>query len=410
MIRSIADLQQMKEAYLEKMGHYSHLCMVCYGTGCMSSGCKNVRDAMVEELEKAGLTDQVAVIERGCMGTCAVGPVVYVLPDETYYTEMTPERVKDVVQKHFLGGEPVTEYTFYDSIQKKRVSNIHDVAFFRDQVRIALRNCGLIDVNCINSYVSKDGYLALARILEKGDRMAVIEELKKSGLRGRGGAGFPAGVKWEAAYNQPGDEKYIICNADEGDPGAFMDRSVFEGDPHSVIEGMLIGGYAIGASRGVVYIRAEYPIAVERLQAALEMAREEGVLGEDIFGSGFNFDIEIRIGAGAFVCGEETALMASVEGQRGEPRQKPPFPFQSGLFGKPTIINNVETLATVPAIMLQGADWFRQFGTEKSPGTKVFALSGNIVNTGLVEVPMGTPLSEVIYSMIRMTWLRVSSG
>ena len=356
MIRSIADLQQMKEAYLEKMGQYTHLCMVCYGTGCMSSGCKNVRDAMVEELEKAGLSDKVAVIERGCMGTCAVGPVVYVLPDETYYTEMTPERVKDVVQKHFIGGEPVTEYTFYDSIQKKRVSNIHDVAFFRDQVRIALRNCGLIDVNCIYSYVSKDGYLALARILEKGDRMAVIEELKRSGLRGRGGAGFPAGVKWEAAYHEPGEEKYIICNADEGDPGAFMDRSVFEGDPHSVIEGMLIGGYAIGAAHGVVYIRAEYPIAVERLQAALEMAREE-------------------------------------------PRQKPPFPFQSGLFGKPTIINNVETLATVPAIMLQGADWFRQFGTEKSPGTKVFALSGNIVNTGLVEVPMGTPLSEVIYSI-----------
>ena len=229
--------------------------------------------------------------------------------------------------------------------------------------------------------------------------MAVIEELKRSGLRGRGGAGFPAGVKWEAAYHEPGEEKYIICNADEGDPGAFMDRSVFEGDPHSVIEGMLIGGYAIGAAHGVVYIRAEYPIAVERLQAALEMAREEGLLGKDIFGSGFDFDIEIRIGAGAFVCGEETALMASVEGQRGEPRQKPPFPFQSGLFGKPTIINNVETLATVPAIMLQGADWFRQFGTEKSPGTKVFALSGNIVNTGLVEVPMGTPLSEVIYSI-----------
>ena len=240
MIRSIEDLKHMKEAYLEKMGQYSHLCMVCYGTGCMSSGCKDVRDAMVEELEKAGLSDKVAVIERGCMGTCAVGPVVYVLPDETYYTEMTPERVKDVVQKHFIGGEPVTEYTFYDSIQKKRVSNIHDVAFFRDQVRIALRNCGLIDVNCINSYVSKDGYLALAQILEKGDRMEVIENMKKSGLRGRGGAGFPTGVKWEAAYNEPGDEKYIICNADEGDPGAFMDRSVFEGDPHSVMAAMLL--------------------------------------------------------------------------------------------------------------------------------------------------------------------------
>ena len=399
MIRSIADLQAMKEAYQEKIGQYDYLALVCYGTGCVSSGCKAVRDAMVEELEAFGLSDRVAVIERGCMGTCAVGPVVYILPDETYYTEMTPERVKDVVKKHFIGGEPVNEYTFYDSVQKKRVANIKDVAFFRDQVRIALRNCGLIDVNCINSYVAKDGYLALARILEKGDRIEVIEEMKKSGLRGRGGAGFPAGVKWEAAYNQPGDEKYIICNADEGDPGAFMDRSVFEGDPHSVIEGMMIGGYAIGANHGVVYIRAEYPIAIHRLEDAMRMAREEGLLGKDIMGSGFDFDIEIRIGAGAFVCGEETALLASVEGQRGEPRQKPPFPFQSGLFGKPSIINNVETLATVPAIMLNGADWFRQFGTEKSPGTKVFALSGNIVNTGLVEVPMGTPLSEVIYSI-----------
>ena len=396
MIRSIADLQQMKEAYLEKMGQYTHLCMVCYGTGCMSSGCKNVRDAMVEELEKAGLSDKVAVIERGCMGTCAVGPVVYVLPDETYYTEMTPERVKDVVQKHFIGGEPVTEYTFYDSIQKKRVSNIHDVAFFRDQVRIALRNCGLIDVNCINSYVSKDGYLALARILEKGDRMAVIEELKRSGLRGRGGAGFPAGVKWEAAYHEPGEEKYIICNADEGDPGAFMDRSVFEGDPHSVIEGMLIGGYAIGAAHGVVYIRAEYPIAVERLQAALEMAREEGLLGKDIFGSGFDFDIEIRIGAGAFVCGEETALMTSIEGKRGEPRPRPPFPAVKGLFESPTILNNVETYANIPQIILNGPEWFSSMGTEKSKGTKVFALGGKIHNTGLVEVPMGTTLREVI--------------
>ena len=396
MIRSIEDLKHMKEAYLEKMGQYSHLCMVCYGTGCMSSGCKDVRDAMVEELEKAGLSDKVAVIERGCMGTCAVGPVVYVLPDETYYTEMTPERVKDVVQKHFIGGEPVTEYTFYDSIQKKRVSNIHDVAFFRDQVRIALRNCGLIDVNCINSYVSKDGYLALAQILEKGDRMEVIENMKKSGLRGRGGAGFPTGVKWEAAYNEPGDEKYIICNADEGDPGAFMDRSVFEGDPHSVIEGMLIGGYAIGANHGVVYIRAEYPIAVERLQAALEMAREEGLLGKDIFGSGFDFDIEIRIGAGAFVCGEETALMTSIEGNRGEPRPRPPFPAQKGLFGKPTILNNVETYANIPQIILNGPEWFASMGTEKSKGTKVFALGGKIHNTGLVEIPMGTTLREVI--------------
>ena len=396
MIRSIEDLKQMKEAYLEKMGQYSHLCMVCYGTGCMSSGCKDVRDAMVEELEKAGLSDKVAVIERGCMGTCAVGPVVYVLPDETYYTEMTPERVKDVVQKHFIGGEPVTEYTFYDSIQKKRVSNIHDVAFFRDQVRIALRNCGLIDVNCINSYVSKDGYLALAQILEKGDRMEVIEVMKKSGLRGRGGAGFPTGVKWEAAYNEPGDEKYIICNADEGDPGAFMDRSVFEGDPHSVIEGMLIGGYAIGANHGVVYIRAEYPIAVKRLEIAIGQAREYGLLGKNIFDSGFDFDIQLRLGAGAFVCGEETALMTSIEGKRGEPRPRPPYPAVKGLFGKPSILNNVETYANIAQIILHGAEWFNSVGTEKSKGTKVFALGGKIKHTGLVEIPMGTTLREIV--------------
>ncbi len=399
MIRSIDDLKRMKEAYLDKMGQYEHLALVCYSTGCISSGCKAVRDAMVEAIQENNLGEKIAVIEAGCMGTCAVGPVVYILPDETYYTEMTPERVRDVVQKHFIGGKPVEEYTFFDTVHNKHVINIQEAPFFKEQVRIALRNCGLIDVNCINSYVSRDGYLAIARILEKGDRGAVIDEMKKSGLRGRGGAGFPTGVKWEAAFKQPGDEKYIICNADEGDPGAFMDRSVFEGDPHSVIEGMLIGGYAIGASHGVVYLRAEYPVAMQRLTPALEEARREGLLGENILGSGFNFDIEIRIGAGAFVCGEETALMASVEGQRGEPRQKPPFPFQSGLFGKPTIINNVETLATVPAIMLNGADWFRQYGTEKSPGTKVFALSGNIVNTGLVEVPMGTPLSEMIYSI-----------
>ena len=399
MIKSIADLKTIKKTYRAKMGKYKYQALVCFGTGCTSAGCKEVRDALVEEVEKHGLKKDVAIIERGCMGTCAVGPVVYILPDETYYTEMTPEKIKDVVEKHFIGGTPVTEYTFYDSLQKKRVANINDVAFFQRQVRIALRNCGLIDVNSIASYIAKDGYMALARILERGDREEVIKTVKDSGLRGRGGAGFPTGVKWEAGYKQDDPKKYIICNADEGDPGAFMDRSVFEGDPHSVIEGMAIAGYAIGATHGVVYIRAEYPIAIRRLKDALEMAREEGVLGKNIFGSGFDFDIEIRIGAGAFVCGEETALMSSVEGQRGEPRQKPPFPFQNGLFGHPTIINNVETLATVPAIVLNGADWFRQFGTEKSPGTKVFALTGNIENTGLVEIPMGTPLSDIIYSI-----------
>jgi len=399
MINSISDLKKIKEEYLAKIGRYDHLALICYGTGCTSANCEEVRTALAEELEKNHLTEKVAIIERGCMGTCAVGPVVYVLPDETYYTEMSPEKIREVVAKHFIGGKPIEEYTFYDTIQRKRISNINEVSFFKDQVRIALRNCGLIDVTCINSYIAKDGYVALAETLAKGDRWQVIETIKKSGLRGRGGAGFPTGLKWEAGYKAPEGQKYIICNADEGDPGAFMDRSVFEGDPHSVIEGMLLGGYAIGASRGVVYIRAEYPIAVQRLEAAIGMAREEGLLGKNIMGRGFDFDIEIRIGAGAFVCGEETALMMSVEGRRGEPKQKPPFPFQKGLFGRPSIINNVETLANVPPIILHGADWFRQYGTPDSPGTKVFALTGDIVNTGLVEIPMGMPLGNIIFNI-----------
>ena len=399
MIACRADLKKIQENYLAAIGKYEYLAMVCYGTGCVAANCEEVRATLAQELEQHNLTEKVSVIERGCMGTCAVGPVVYVLPDETYYTEVNAEKMRDIVKKHFIGKKPVEEYTFYDSIQRKRMINIKEASFFRDQVRIALRNCGLIDVTCINSYIAKDGYLALAQTLEKGDRYHVIDVLKKSGLRGRGGGGFPAGVKWEAGYKAPEGQKYIICNADEGDPGAFMDRSVFEGDPHSVIEGMLLGGYAIGASHGVVYIRAEYPIAIKRLTAAIDMAREQGLLGRNILNSGFDFDMEIRIGAGAFVCGEETALMASVEGQRGEPRQKPPFPFQRGLFGKPSIINNVETLANVPPIILHGAEWFRQFGTPESPGTKVFALTGNVINTGLVEVPMGMPLGDVIYNI-----------
>ncbi|MBQ9828332.1 MAG: FAD-dependent oxidoreductase [Lachnospiraceae bacterium] len=399
MIKSISDLTAIKAAYEEMTGKYKRQALVCFETGSTTSSFNAVKETLIAELEAAGLTDEIGVFERGCMGTCAAGPVIIILPEETFYTEMTPEKTKEVVRRHLVGGTPVEEYTFYDKAQKKHVLNINETAFLRNQVRIALRNCGLVDVNSIDSYIARDGFLALARILERGDRYAVVEEMKKSGLRGRGGGGFPTGVKWEAAYNQKGDRKFFICNADEGDPGAFMDRSVFEGDPYSVIEGLLIGGYAIGADHGVVYIRAEYPIAVRRLKAAIEGAREAGILGEDIFGSGFNFDIEIRIGAGAFVCGEETALIASVEGKRGEPRQKPPFPFQRGLFDYPTIINNVETLACVPAIMLKGADWFRSFGTEKSPGTKVFALTGNIENSGLVEVPMGTPLSEIVFDI-----------
>ncbi|MGI5970983.1 MAG: NADH-quinone oxidoreductase subunit NuoF [Oscillospiraceae bacterium] len=397
-INGISDLNRIKEEYAQRMSQYRYQALVCGGTGCVSANCAAVEKALREALDKHGIADQVKVIQRGCMGTCAVGPVVYVLPDETYYTELNPEKMAEIVESHFVNGKPINEYTFYDNTTKQHVPNIKEVAFFRDQVRIALRNCGLIDVRTINAYIARDGYFALANALQKG-RDYVIEEIKASGLRGRGGAGFPTGVKWEAGKNQKADQKYIICNADEGDPGAFMDRSIFEGDPHSVIEGMLLGGYAIGASKGYVYIRAEYPIAVERLRNAIDAAREVGLLGENIMGSGFDFDLEIRIGAGAFVCGEETALMNSVEGKRGEPRQKPPFPFESGLFGCPTIINNVETLANVPAIMLNGAAWFRSFGTEKSPGTKVFALSGKIVNTGLVEVPMGIPLGDILYKI-----------
>lgn len=400
MIKSINDLSRVKNAYIKKMGSYKRTVLICSGTSCVAANCKSVRDALVDELEKTGMTGDIAVIEHGgCMGTCAVGPIVFVLPDETYYTEMTDAKIRDIVREHFIGGVPAERYTFYDTMQRRRISNINDITFFKDQVRIALRNCGLIDVDCIDSYIARDGYFAAAKALKSGDRLAVIDELKKSGLRGRGGGGFPTGVKWEAGYKARDGQKYIICNADEGDPGAFMDRSVFEGDPHSVIEGMLIGGFAIGADKGFVYIRAEYPIACRRLSSALEAARARGILGKNIFGSGFDFDIEVRIGAGAFVCGEETALMSSVEGHRGEPRQKPPFPFQKGLYGCPTIINNVETFANVPPILLNGAEWYRQFGTPESPGTKVFTLTGNVVNSGLVEVPMGMSVADVVYNI-----------
>ena len=399
MIRSIEDLKEIKKNYLDELGSYKYQVLVCGGTGCISANSQAVCDALYASVEKHGLNDKVKIIPHGgCMGTCAVGPIAYVLPDGTYYTELNPEKVEEIVEKHFIDGAPVEEYTFYDNIEKKHVLDIQQVAFFKNQVRIALRNCGLIDVDTVDAYIAHDGYLAIAQALQKDPKL-VIDEIKKSGLRGRGGAGFPTGIKWEAAYNQKSDMKYMVCNADEGDPGAFMDRSVFEGDPHSVIEGMMIAAYGFGASQGYIYIRAEYPVALHRLEAALDDAHKQGILGKNIFGSDFSFDIEVRVGAGAFVCGEETALMNSVEGKRGEPRQKPPFPFESGLYGKPTIINNVETLANVPAIILNGADWFRQYGTEKSPGTKVFALSGKLVNTGLIEVPMGIPLGDILYTI-----------
>jgi NADH-quinone oxidoreductase subunit F len=397
-ITSVKQIEEIAREYTERKSKYERCVLVCGGAGCVSSGCKAVKDALIASIEANGLSDKVDVQVTGCMGTCAAGPVILVEPDGVFYTGMTPERVEDMVKRHLIGGEIIEEYAFYDNYLKRRVPKLKDITFFKDQVRIVLRNCGHMEFASLEAYISRGGYAAIAKALSM-DRSAVVAEMKKSGLRGRGGAGFPTGVKWEAGMNAAADQKYMVCNADEGDPGAFMDRSVLEGDPHSVIEGMMVGGYAIGASRGYVYVRAEYPLAVERLGEAIKQAEEAGLLGNNILGTDFCFDIEIRIGAGAFVCGEETSLLASIEGERGEPRQKPPFPFEKGLFEKPTIINNVETLASVAPIILKGADWYSSYGTEKSKGTKVFALAGAIVNAGIIEVPMGTILGDIIYKI-----------
>ncbi len=391
-------LGEIKAAYERGQAAYERRVLVCGGAGCVSCHCQAVREALEEAVETLGLRQRVKVMVTGCIGLCAAGPVMVVEPDGVLYTSLDAERAALIARRHLLEGEIVEECTFYDHEQKRRIPHLRDMGFFREQVRIALRNCGQMEYASLEAYIARDGYAALAGALTRPPA-DVVGEIKRSGLRGRGGAGFPTGVKWEAGMNAPEGQKYMVCNADEGDPGAFMDRSILEGDPHSLIEGMLLGGYAIGANHGYVYVRAEYPLAVERLSNAIHQAREAGLLGEGILGSDFDFDLEIRIGAGAFVCGEETALMNSVEGRRGEPDQKPPFPFESGLFHCPTIINNVETLANVPAILFHGADWFRGFGTEKSPGTKVFALSGKINNTGLVEVPMGIPLGEILYTI-----------
>lgn len=398
MIGSLRDLETIKENYLREEEAFSSTILVCGGAGCVSSGCAAVRDAVIRALTENHLTESVRVVETGCIGACSVGPAMLIEPDDIFYTCLTPEKAAEIVTANFRENRIIEEYTYYDRAAGRHVPLLSEITFFARQKKIVLRNCGRMAYNSLEAYIARDGYFALAKalLMERGE---VTGEVKRSGLRGRGGAGFPTGVKWEAAAKQPGAVKYIICNADEGDPGAFMDRSVLEGDPHSVIEGMMIGAYAIGASRGFVYVRAEYPIAVERLGAAIEQARGAGLLGENILGSGFSFDLEIRIGAGAFVCGEETALMASTQGERGEPKQKPPFPFQKGLFGKPTIINNVETYANIAPILLGGADWYASVGTEKSRGTKVFALAGNICNTGIVEVPMGMMLGELIFDI-----------
>ena len=376
--------------------------LVCGGTGCTSSGSPKIQDAFNHEIEKNGLAEEVKVVQTGCFGLCALGPVVIIYPDGTFYSNVTVEDVAEIVSEHLLKGRIVERLVYNDTGDatenvEAAHSSLNDTIFYKSQYRLALRNCGVINPENIDEYIAMDGYAALGKVLTEMTPDEVIATILDSGLRGRGGAGFPTGMKWKFASGNRGNvQKYVCCNADEGDPGAFMDRSILEGDPHALIEAMAIAGYAIGANQGYVYVRAEYPIAVKRLQIAIDQAKEYGLLGKNIFGTDFEFDLGIRLGAGAFVCGEETALMTSIEGKRGEPRPRPPFPAVKGLFEKPTVLNNVETYANIPQIILKGADWFKSIGTEKSKGTKVFALGGKIKNTGLVEVPMGTTLRHII--------------
>ena len=375
--------------------------LCCGGTGCTSSGSAQIIERFEQKIKEAGLEKEVKVVRTGCFGLCEAGPVVIVYPEGTFYSRVKVEDVDEIVSEHLLKGRHVQHLVYTDHATHEQNANkgLQDINFYKHQKRVALRNCGVIDPENIDEYLAFDGYKALEKALTSMTREQVIDEILKSGLRGRGGGGFPTGLKWKFTYSSQADQKYVACNADEGDPGAFMDRSVLEGDPHCVLEAMAIAGYAIGASEGYIYVRAEYPIAVKRLEIAIAQAHEYGLLGENIFGTGFNFDIKIRLGAGAFVCGEETALMRSIEGKRGEPTPRPPFPAVKGLFGKPTMLNNVETYANVAQIILKGADWFASMGTEKAKGTKVFALGGKINNTGLVEVPMGTPLRTIIYDI-----------
>ncbi len=373
----------------------SHI-LVCGGTGCASSGSQKILTALQDELDKNGLNEEVSVVQTGCHGLCALGPIMIVYPEATFYSMVKIEDIPEIVSEHLLKGRPVTRLLYQETVVEDEIKALKDTDFYKKQHRIALRNCGVINPEVIEEYIATGGYAALGKVLTEMTPDDVIQTLLDSGLRGRGGGGFPTGLKWKLAKGNDADQKYVCCNADEGDPGAFMDRSILEGDPHALLEAMAIAGYAIGANQGYVYVRAEYPIAVDRLQIAINQAREAELLGKDIFGTGFDFDVDIRLGAGAFVCGEETALMTSIEGNRGEPRPRPPFPAQKGLFGKPTILNNVETYANIPQIILNGSDWFASMGTEKSKGTKVFALGGKINNTGLVEIPMGTTLRTVI--------------
>ena len=377
---------------------YQHYCLVCGGTGCESNKADEIYKNLMRETEEQGVRDDVQVVKTGCFGFCAQGPIVKMLPEESFYVEVQPEDAKELISEHVVKGRTV-DRLLYKEEESKQHARVDDISFYQKQFRIVLRNCGFIDPEEITEYIARDGYAALEKVLFEMSPEDVVAELKEAGLRGRGGAGFPTWLKWNLTREVESEQKYVVCNADEGDPGAYMDRSVLEGDPHSVLEAMAICGRTIGADKGYIYIRAEYPLAIGRLERAIEQAKEYGLLGDKILGSDFSFDIEIRLGAGAFVCGEETALLASIEGERGMPRPRPPFPSVKGLWGKPTVINNVETWANIPVILVRGAEWFSKIGTPDSRGTKVFALTGKIKNSGLVEVPMGTPLRDIIYNI-----------
>ena len=380
------------------MIYRSHV-LVCSGTGCTSSKSEEIINQFEKLISENNIESEVKTVRTGCFGLCEKGPIVVVYPEGATYSRVAVEDVKEIVEEHLVKGRIVKRLLLGDKEAEDVSKSLEEVGFFKKQVRIALRNCGVINPECIDEYIARDGYRALGKVLTEMSPEKVIDTLKQAGLRGRGGAGFPTGLKWQFAAKSSADQKYVCCNADEGDPGAFMDRSILEGDPHTVIEAMAIAGYAIGSNQGYIYVRAEYPIAVRRLNRAIEQAREYGLLGKNIFGTDFSFDLGLRLGAGAFVCGEETALMTSIEGKRGEPRPRPPYPANKGLWGKPTILNNVETYANVPPIFLNGPEWFSSIGTEKSKGTKVFAIGGNIKNTGLVEIPMGTTLREILYDI-----------
>ncbi len=409
-MKTLQDLAAIKEEMRKEMAlrlgkeadgaKYEKHVLMCGGTGCTSSGSMKIADELERQLKEKGIDQKVYVVRTGCFGLCERGPIMIVYPEGAFYTHVKMEMITEIVDEHLIGGKPVKKYLYDETVTEgsDEIKSLNQTTFYAKQHRVALRNCGLIDPENINEYIGRSGYEALHKVLTSMTPEEVIQEISDSGLRGRGGGGFPTGTKWKLARNivPDADIKYVCCNADEGDPGAFMDRSVLEGDPHVVLEAMTIAGYAIGASQGYIYVRAEYPIAVERLRIAIKQAREAGMLGDDIFGTGFHFDIDLRLGAGAFVCGEETALMTSIEGNRGEPRPRPPFPAEKGLYQKPTILNNVETYANVPQIILKGAKWYASMGKDNSKGTKVFALGGKIKNTGLVEVPMGTTLREII--------------